>query len=69
MAKKFTITQTLPSVQIWVFEVVADSEEAALEMIENGDTDPVDYFVDDDGFHGVEIVVTDIEEVEDGEED
>lgn len=67
MAKKFTITQTLPSVQVWVFEVEADSEEAALEMVENGDTDPVDYFVEDTGvWDKSELTITDVEEVEDG---
>ncbi len=66
MTKKFTITQTLPSVQIWVFEVEADTAEAALQMVQDGDVDPADYWVQDDDINYSEFKVTNEEEVTDG---
>lgn len=61
--KKYTIIETRPALQIWTFEVEANSEEEALRMVENGDVDPEDYEVDDGYSCDSEYIVQDVEEV------
>jgi hypothetical protein len=36
---KFIVTERVPCVQVWTYEITARSEKSALEMIENGKTD------------------------------
>ena len=38
---KFTITETVPCVQIWTYEVEAENETEALKIILQGDTDAI----------------------------
>ena len=61
--KKYTIIETHPALQVWTFEVEANSEEEAIQMIENGDVDPEDYEVDDNYSDTIEYIVQDVEEV------
>lgn len=44
---KFTITETVPCVQIWTYEVEAENETEALKIILQGDTDAVETLVDE----------------------
>lgn len=61
--KKYTITQTAPALQIWTYEVIANSEEEAIEMVEQGDAECVNYEVDGEPFDGGDIVVEGVEEL------
>ena len=38
--KKFIITETRPATYTWMYEVEAESEEQALEMVMDGQVDP-----------------------------
>lgn len=67
--KKYTILQHAPAVQIWTYEVVANSEEEAIEMVANGDVDCIDYEVDGDDFRDHEITVIDTKDAEDDDDD
>ena len=62
--KKYTIVQTAPAVQYWTYEVIANSEEEALMMVNNGDVDEIDYTVDgeDPAWNG-ELYVQSIKEI------
>lgn len=64
--KIYHITQSAPATQYWYYEVEAESEEEALEIVQNGDVDCVDYRVDGESFFGAEdeYEVTDVEDVE-----
>ena len=61
--KKYTIIQTAPATQIWTFEVVANSEEEAIKMVEDGDVECCDYEVDGGDYFGGDITVQDVEDV------
>lgn len=62
--KKYTIIQTAPATQIWTFEVVANNEEEAIKMVENGDVKHYDYeTVDGDDFLGGDIIVDSVEDI------
>jgi len=61
--KKFSILESRPSTQFWRYEVEAESEEQALEMVREGLVDPEDYFVEDDPFEPSEYEVESEEEI------
>jgi hypothetical protein len=61
--KKFSILESKPSIQFWRYEVEAESEEQALEMIREGLVDSEDYWVDDDPFESFEYEVESEEEI------
>ena len=65
MKKKFIIEQSLPAIQVWTFEVDAETEEEAIEMIENGDVEVSNYEVVGEGFgyEDYEYDVIDIQEL------
>ena len=65
--KKYHIMQTQPAMQVWHYEVEAESEEVAIRMVEEGSVDCVDYQVDCDPYDGN--FETDVVDVEDIEED
>lgn len=48
MKKLFTITLSSPAIQTWTYEVVAESEEEALDIVQNGDAEVSNYAVDAD---------------------
>jgi len=64
--KIYHITQSSPAIQHWYYEVEAESEEEALEIVQSGDIDCVDYEVHTDTSFGAEDVyrVTNVEDVE-----
>lgn len=41
--KKFIITEARPATMYWVYEVEANSEEEAIQKIENGDVESLDF--------------------------
>lgn len=59
----YIVTQTQPAMQTWTFEVVASSEEEALNLVENGDADPVDYQIEGD-YNEDEYEVIDVEDLD-----
>ena len=44
--KTFKIYETKPAVQTWIYEVEAENEEQAIEMIKNGDVEAIDFGYD-----------------------
>jgi len=38
--KKFIVTESRPAICTWTYEVEAESEEKAIQLVENGDVDP-----------------------------
>jgi hypothetical protein len=58
--KVYTLTQIVPSSQIWVYEVIANSEEEAIQMVKDGEAECIDYEVE--GFGKDEISVVDSED-------
>lgn len=56
--KKFTIIQQSHALQVWTYEVEANSAEEAFDIIENGDAEPIDYEVipADDGEGPLEVI-------------
>jgi len=61
--KKFSILESKASIQCWTYEVEAESEEQALEMIREGLVDHNEYWVDDDPFESFEYEVESEEEI------
>jgi len=47
MKKIYTIIETRKVVNAWYYEVEAESEEAAMQMVKNGDVQPDDFMSDD----------------------
>lgn len=47
MAKLFRIRETRPAVQVWEYEVMAESKEQALETVMNGDAEVMNYEIED----------------------
>ena len=41
--KKFIVKEFKPVYAVWTYEVKANSEEEALEMVQNGEVENVDY--------------------------
>lgn len=41
--KLYTVMQSRPAMQYWYYEVEAESEEEALDIVENDDIESVDY--------------------------
>jgi hypothetical protein len=41
--KKFIVTETRRAFHTWTYEVEAESEEQAIELVENGDVNPDDF--------------------------
>ena len=63
--KKYTIIQTVPSTQIWTYEVDANSEEEAMEIVKSSEVECSDYEVEEDGYFGIgEFIVQDVEDSE-----
>ena len=62
--KKYTIIQTAPAVQTWTFEIVANSEEEAIKMVEDGDAECCNYEVDGGDYFGGDIIVQDVEDIQ-----
>lgn len=62
----YCITQSAPATQHWYYEVEAESEEEALEIVQSGDIDCVDYEVHTDTYFVAEYEyeVTNVEDVE-----
>lgn len=66
--KKYKITEERQVTQYWVFEVEANSESEALEVIMRGDARPVDHFTttpmgeDEDAHYSVDEVSDDSEQ-------
>lgn len=44
--KIYTVMQSRPAMQYWYYEVEAESEEEALDIVENDDIESVDYEID-----------------------
>ena len=44
--KKYTIVQAVPVMQNWTYEIVANSEEEAIQMMESGDAECCDIDVE-----------------------
>ena len=61
--KKFSILESKSCIQVWQYEVEAESEEQALEMIREGLVDNEDYWVDDNPFESFEYEVESVEEI------
>lgn len=61
MKKKFLIIGQQPVMQIWEYEVEADTEEEAMAMVENGEVDPYEYTVQPDVFSDIEYHVEELE--------
>ncbi len=61
MKKKFLIIGQQPVMQIWEYEVEAETEEEAMAMVENGDVDTYEYTVQPDIFGDVEYSVEELE--------
>ena len=60
MKTKYRIQTQLPVIQSWVYEVEAETEEAAREMVLNGEVEPTDYFTDDGFNHDYKITEVEI---------
>jgi hypothetical protein len=58
----YNITETKSAIQKWSFAVLAETEEEALRMVQDGEVEPVDYIVDEDPFEGSEYSVDSEEE-------
>jgi len=61
---KFEITETRPAVMTWVFEVEADDEEQALQMVMDGDVSPEDFTTEEEEGTCSEYEITLLEEEE-----
>ena len=61
---KFKVIETRPAVQVYTYEVEAASEDAAIQLIENGEVDPSDYSIEEESpFQCSEYKVEEIEEI------
>jgi hypothetical protein len=58
---KFIITETVPCVQVWTYEVEAETESDALEQVVQGKADVIESTVDE---HDYEQTEFNIEEAE-----
>jgi hypothetical protein len=61
--KKFSILESKPGFQCWAYEVEAESEEQALEMIREGLVHHNEYWFDDDPFKSFEYQVESEKEI------
>jgi hypothetical protein len=41
--KKFIITETKPAVYTWTYEVIAENEQQAIQMVKHGEVDPIEF--------------------------
>jgi hypothetical protein len=48
----YNITETKSAIQKWSFAVLAETQDEALRMVQDGEIEPVDYIVDEDPFEG-----------------
>ena len=55
--KTFTIYETKTAIQTWQYEVQAEDEQQAIEKIQEGLVDHIEYWVDDDPFEKFEYEV------------
>lgn len=44
--KVYCVTQSQPAYQTWYYEVVAESEQEAIDLVEDGYVDPIDYNIE-----------------------
>jgi len=58
---KFTITETVPCVQVWVYEVEAETETEALEQVIQGKAEVVETTVDEHDYEQTEFNIEDAE--------
>lgn len=61
--KKFTITETHQSTSTWIHEVFAETEEQAMEQVMSGESEVIDYSVEDGGEEDPEFNVINAEKV------
>jgi hypothetical protein len=61
--KLFKITARQAAIEYWEYEVEATSEEEAIEIIDGGYADPVDYGVDSHEFSKVDYEIWDIDPI------
>lgn len=60
--KKFIVTETKPATYTWWYEVEAETEEQAIQMVEDGYAEAYDMSADVDGWANSDF---EIEEIED----
>lgn len=48
----YFISETKSATQKWTFEVLAETQDEALRMVQDGEVDPDSYEVEDDPFEG-----------------
>lgn len=65
MKKLFYISESQTAIQTWYYEVVAETEEEAIALIENGDVECVDYEIDNHMYDDREFDVYDEKELND----
>jgi hypothetical protein len=58
---KFTITETVPCVQIWTYEVEATNQSEALLMVINGEVEATDTIVDEHDYDETQYDIEDSE--------
>jgi hypothetical protein len=61
----YHITETKPSILVWKYAVVAETQDEALLMVQNGEVEPVNHYDEEDPFEGSMYSVDSDEEVED----
>jgi hypothetical protein len=59
--QKFTITETVPCVQKWVYEVEAANETEALELIIEGKVDVTNVIIDEHDYEETQYEIEDAE--------
>jgi hypothetical protein len=55
--KKFIITETRPAVSVWTYEVEAEDQNQALEMVFNGRADVISQDIEHNYIHDSEYEV------------
>ena len=59
---KYVITETVPCVQTWMYEVEAANETEALDKVLNGKAEMVETFVSEQNYDEVEYEIEDAEQ-------
>lgn len=57
----YQIKETKQAIEVWEYEVVANSQEEAMEKIIEGTVEPVGYYVVGDEFEDCEYYLTEVE--------
>lgn len=50
--KKFYIRTEVPAMQVWEYSIVAESEDEARQLVEDGEVDADNYYVEDHSLNG-----------------